>query len=69
MGDKGFSLVDLGKLSEPATKIVEAVRSAAGVLYEPTRIRRRAKAEADAAVIFAKNKEEVQEIELRAAER
>lgn len=45
----GKSLIDLGDLSKPATVLVEKVCNAVGILYEPRRIRQRAKAEADAA--------------------
>lgn len=69
MSDTNFSLIDLKALSMPATKLIEAVRSAVGILYEPTRIRQKAKAEADAAIILAKNQAEVREIEVRASER
>lgn len=61
--------VDLKALSEPAVKLIEAVRDAVGAVYEPTRIRRRAKAEADAAVILARSQTAVREIEIRASER
>lgn len=61
--------IDLTGLSAPATKLIEVVSNAIGVVYEPTRIRRRAKAEADSALILAKSKEEVYGIELRATER
>lgn len=44
----GSSLINLGELSKPATVLIEKVSDAIGVVYEPTRIRRRAKAEADA---------------------
>lgn len=68
MSDSNFP-VDLRALSEPAVKLIETVRDAVGVVYEPTRIRRKAKAEADAAVILARNKIEVRQIEIRASER
>lgn len=69
MSKTGFSLLDLSSLSEPATKLIDTVASGAGILYEPTRIRRKARAEADAAAILARGNEEVQEIDLRVAER
>ena len=69
MSQNGFSLLDLNGLAEPATKLIEAVSSAIGVLYEPRRIREKAKAEGDAAVILALKGEEVQEINVRATER
>lgn len=69
MSETNFSLVDLKALTKPAVKLIEAVHSAVGALYEPTRIRRKAKAEADAVVILAKSQMKVREIEARASER
>jgi hypothetical protein len=69
MPEQNFSLIDLKALSEPAVKLIEAVRSAVGILYEPTQIRRKARAEADAAIILARNQGQVSEIEVRASER
>jgi hypothetical protein len=68
MADEPIRLtgVDLGKLAEPATEIVRAMSTGVGVIYEPTRIRRKAEAEADAKVIGAKAEVEVQEIQQRA---
>jgi hypothetical protein len=68
MGDTNISLLDLKALSEPASKLIEAVSSAVGVLYEPTRVRRKAKADADAAIILAQGEERLGTA-LRAAER
>lgn len=47
------SLIDIGTVSKPVTKLIEAVKSAVGVIYEPTHIRRVARAKADAALIKA----------------
>lgn len=69
MAENSLSLIDLKALSEPANKLIDATANAVGILYEPTRIRRKARAEADAAAILARGDEEVQEINLRAAER
>jgi len=44
----GNSLIDVGKLSKPVTVLIEKISNATGILYEPTRIRREAKAKADA---------------------
>ena len=52
------SLIDLKALSEPACKLIDAVSNSIGVVYEPTRIRRKAKAEAEALVVMAKGEEE-----------
>ena len=51
MTENKFSLVDLGKLSKPISKLIEAVSQGIGTLYEPTKIRRRARAQADGALI------------------
>ena len=59
MGDSKFTIVDVGKLSKPLTKLIESVSGAVGAVYEPTRIRRKAKAEADAMLIFADTEIEV----------
>ena len=50
--------------TEPISKLVEAVRGAVGTLYEPTRIRRKAEAEADAAKIAAKTEVDIAKIKL-----
>ena len=63
------SLIDLGKLSKPATKLIEAVSAAIGVLYEPTRIKKRAAAEADAWLIQTKAEAQAKTIKVRAARR
>lgn len=63
--------MDLGSLaatslSEVGTKLIEKVAEAAGILYEPTQIRRRARAEADAAMIRATSELEIDEMQRRA---
>lgn len=65
MGD----LINLGELSKPATVLIEKVCSAVGIVFEPTRIRRKAKAEADAQQIVAVGRIEVDALERRALER
>ena len=69
MSETNFSLVNLKALSKPATKLIEAVSSACGILFEPRRIRRKANADADATVILAKSQVECRDIEVRASER
>lgn len=66
---EGSSLINLGNLSKPAAVLVEKVCNAVGVIYEPTRIRRKAIAEADASKITAIAALELREIEQRAVER
>lgn len=65
MGD----LINLGDLSKPATVLIEKVCSAVGIVFEPTRIRRKAKAEADAQQISAVGQIEVDALQRRALER
>jgi hypothetical protein len=69
MTDKSVSLVNLDGLSEPLAKLVEAIRSGCGVLYEPTQIRRRAKADADASLIKMKADLAIRDLAARAEER
>ncbi|HHT5177514.1 TPA: DUF2806 domain-containing protein [Citrobacter freundii] len=66
-----MSLIDLSLsgLSEPGTKLIEKVSDAIGVLYEPTRIRKKAKAEAEAKRTELISKLELEGIEKRAVER
>ena len=63
------SLINIGELSKPATVLIEKVCNAVGVLYEPTRIRRQAHAEADATKINALARMELTNLEERAFER
>lgn len=63
------SLMNLGDLAKPATTLIEKVADATGILYEPTRIKRRAKAEAKAEKIQAEAKIELTDIHRRAAQR
>lgn len=69
MADINVSLIDLKGWGEPVSKLIDAVRSATGVRYEPNRIRRKARAEADARIILAKADIQVSEITQRAAHR
>lgn len=66
-----MSLIDLSLsgLSKPGTKLVEKVSDAIGVLYEPTRIRKKAKAEAEAKRTELISKLELEGLEKRAVER
>ena len=65
----GGSLINFGDLSKPATILVEKVCNAVGIIYEPTRIKRRARAEAEAEQIKALAGIELRNIEHRAIER
>jgi len=64
-----LSLIDLGKVSKPISKLIEAVSQGIGTLYEPTRIRRRARAQADAALIKAEADIKKKELLQRAVNR
>lgn len=63
------ALINLGDLSKPATVLIEKVCNAVGVLYEPTRMRRAAQAEADAERIKALARVELTSLQERAVER
>jgi len=49
MPDTPF-IIDLKPLSEPVVKLIESVQKAVGTLWDPTRIRKKAKADADAII-------------------
>lgn len=59
----------LAAVSAPLTKLVETVSAGLGRMYEPTHIRRLARAEGEKLVILAKASTEVTEVQQRAAER
>ncbi|MCH8062466.1 MAG: DUF2806 domain-containing protein, partial [Chloroflexi bacterium] len=59
----------LKPLSEPFVKLIDSISGAVGVVYEPKRIRRKAAADSDAAIILARGQAEVDEIQFRAVER
>ena len=48
------SLINLGDLAKPIDTLIHKISDATGVLYEPRRMRRKAKAESEAAIISAK---------------
>jgi uncharacterized protein DUF2806 len=56
-------LIDIGKLAEPATKLIEKIAEGVGILYEPRRIREEAKAKSDAAIINAKTEGQIAAIQ------
>jgi hypothetical protein len=69
MTENKFSIIDLGKLSKPISKLIESVSLCIGTLYEPTKIRRKAKAQADAALIKAEADIKKKELLQRAVNR
>ena len=66
-------LVNLEGLTKPvsdvAIALIDKIGGATGIVYEPTRIKRRAKAEAKAAKIQAESEIEITDIHRRAAQR
>jgi len=65
----GNSLINLGEISKPATVLIEKVSDALGGYFKPYQIKRVAKAEAEAAIIKAKNQIEITSLEQRAVQR
>lgn len=63
------SLVDIGKLSKPATVLVEKISNAIGIVYEPRRIKQKAIAEAEASKTKALMDLEIEEIQKRTLNR
>jgi len=62
-------LLNLEKLSEPITKLIDVVASGMGTLYAPFGTVKQAKADAEAKIIIAKAESEVASIEDRASKR
>jgi uncharacterized repeat protein (TIGR03899 family) len=62
-------LLGMKHVTEPLCKLIETVASAMGILHEPRRIRKRAKAEAEAAIIQAKADIEIRRLNARADRR
>jgi len=65
----GSEIKDLSGLGEPLGKLIDAVRSATGVLYEPNRIVNEAKAKAQAELILASAEEQKSAMAARAMTR
>jgi hypothetical protein len=63
------SFLDVGSLSGPIQEFIKRVSKAVGILYEPKRIVKRAKAEAEAKLIQAKTDAAINEIRIRAEAR
>lgn len=64
-----FGDINFKNLSKPANTLIKKISSAAGILYEPTHIKRVAKAEAKAALIKGQSKIEITDLHRRAAHR
>lgn len=65
----GVSLIDLKGVAEPVTKLIDVISKGIGVAYEPTHIKRIAKANADAQKIAVRANIEAEEIRARASTR
>jgi hypothetical protein len=65
----GNSLINLGNLSEPATKLIEKIADAIGVIYAPYQVKRMARAEVKAEEIKALAKIKIGKLEIRALRR
>ncbi|EMO66428.1 PF10987 family protein [Leptospira kirschneri str. 200803703] len=63
------NIIKIGDFSKPVTVLIEKISNAVGIIYEPTRIRRNAQAEADASKIKALAEVEEYGIKKRAIER
>lgn len=63
------ALIDFGDISKPATVLIEKISNAIGALYEPTRIRKEAQANADAAITEVKGQIEITDLHRRAMQR
>jgi len=61
-----ISLIDLGKLSEPLSKLIDVVGIGIGTLYSPLGTVKQAKADAKAKIIIAKSENEVADLNYRA---
>ena len=66
---EGNSLINFGDVSKPATVLIEKISAAIGRVYEPTHIRRIAKAESDALITKANTESQITDIRSRAIER
>jgi len=61
MGNSIIDIIENLELGKSAAIFVEKTCNAIGILYEPTRIRRKAKAETDAEIMKAEALSEIEE--------
>jgi len=69
MAEQNNSIINLGKLAEPAKVLIEKVSDAVGGVFKPYQIKRVAKAEAEAEIIKANTQIEISELQQRALDR
>jgi hypothetical protein len=67
--EQNNSVVDIGKLAEPAKVLIEKVSDAIGGIFKPYQIRRVAEAEAEAEKVKAISQIEISELQQRALSR
>jgi Protein of unknown function (DUF2806) len=66
-GQKG--ILNIGDLAQPVTTLIEKVADATGVIFEPWKIKRNAKAEAEANLIKVKSNLEISDLQRRGLQR
>jgi Protein of unknown function (DUF2806) len=66
-GQKG--ILNIGDLAQPVTTLIEKIADATGVIFEPWKIKRNAKAEAEANLIKAKSNLEISDLQRRGLQR
>jgi uncharacterized repeat protein (TIGR03899 family) len=64
-----MEIKDLTGLQKPLSKLIASVSNGIGAIYEPTRIRRKARADSDAMLTLAEGEIQVEELKRRAVER
>ena len=69
MSDPSGPLINVGDLAQPVTTFIEKVSDCVGIIYEPRRIVRKAKAEAEADRIKALARLEIGDFERRTLNR
>jgi hypothetical protein len=69
MSDPSAPLINIGDLAQPVTTLIEKVSDCVGILYEPSRIVKKAHAEAEADRIKALSRLEIGDLERRTLNR
>ena len=67
MTDEGSDIVGMGAIAKSAELLIQRVFNAVGVVYEPHRIRKLAKAKSDAAITAAESEIKITDLHRRAA--
>lgn len=69
MAESSSSLIDMRELSKPVSKLIDALSKAIGAVYEPTHIKRLARANAEASLIHETSVIDKEQLRKRAADR